>query len=110
MIQKKVSQHLTPQLAQLARYVVKENYDFGFATVDHETYNESELEKALHDNITALLLEMGNGFAFIGKQKEIIVGGRTRRIDLLFCHIRLRCFVKLVNGYISSDMKPLSAA
>lgn len=67
---------MTPQLAQLARYVVKENYDFGFATVDHETYNESELEKALHDNITALLLEMGNGFAFIGKQKEI---------NFLFC-------------------------
>ena len=87
------SQHLTPQLAQMARYVVKENYDFGFATVDHETYNESELEKALHDNITALLLEMGNGFAFIGKQKEIIVGGRTRRIDLLFYHIRLRCYI-----------------
>ena len=87
------SLHLTPQLAQLARYVVKENYDFGFATVDHETYNESELEKALHDNITALLLEMGNGFAFIGKQKEIIVGGRTRRIDLLFYHIRLRCYI-----------------
>ena len=73
--------------------MVKENYDFGFATVDHETYNESELEKALHDNITALLLEMGNGFAFIGKQKEIIVGGRTRRIDLLFYHIRLRCYI-----------------
>lgn len=87
------SRHLTPQLAQLARYVVKENYDFGFATVDHETYNESELEKALHDNITALLLEMGNGFAFIGKQKEIVVGGRTRRIDLLFYHIRLRCYI-----------------
>ena len=66
------SQHLTPQLAQMARYVVKENYDFGFATVERETYNESELEKALHDNITALLLEMGNGFAFIGKQKEIL--------------------------------------
>lgn len=87
------SQHLTPQLAQMARYVVKENYDFGFATVDRETYNESELEKALHDNITALLLEMGNGFAFIGKQKEIVVGGRTRRIDLLFYHIRLRCYI-----------------
>lgn len=87
------SPQLTPQLAQMARYVVKENYDFGFATVDHETYNESELEKALHDNITALLLEMGNGFAFIGKQKEIVVGGRTRRIDLLFYHIRLRCYI-----------------
>ncbi len=59
------SQHLTPQLAKMAQYVVKENYVFGFATVDRETYNESELEKALHDNITALLLEMGNGFASI---------------------------------------------
>lgn len=87
------SHHLTPQLAQMARYVVKENYDFGFATVEHETYNESELEKALHENITALLLEMGNGFAFIGQQKEIIVGGRSRRIDLLFYHIRLRCYI-----------------
>lgn len=87
------SQHLTPQMAQMAKYVVKENYDFGFATVNHETYNESELENALHDNITALLLEMGNGFAFIGRQKEIIVGGRTRKIDLLFYHIRLRCYI-----------------
>ena len=86
-------QHLTPQLAKLAEQVVKENYDFGFATVDHETYDESELEKALHENITALLLEMGNGFAFIGKQREILVGGRTRKIDLLFYHIRLRCYI-----------------
>ncbi len=86
-------QHLTPQLAQLALQVVKENYDFGFATVSQEKYDESELEEALHENITALLLEMGNGFAFLGKQREIIVGGRSRKIDLLFYHIRLRCYV-----------------
>ena len=85
--------HLTPQLAQLAQQVVKENYDFGFATVSNEKYDESELEEALHENITALLLEMGNGFAFLGKQREIIVGGRSRKIDLLFYHIRLRCYV-----------------
>ena len=86
-------QHLTPQLAQLALQVVKENYDFGFATVSQEKYDESELEEALHENITALLLEMGNGFAFLGKQREIIVGGRSRKIDLLFYHIRLRCYI-----------------
>ena len=40
-----------------------------------------------------MLLEMGNGFAFVGRQKEIIVGGRTRKIDLLFYHIRLRCYI-----------------
>ena len=72
-------QHLTPQLAQMAQQIVKENYDFGFATVSHEKYDERELEEALHENITALLLEMGNGFAFMGKQREIIVGGRSRK-------------------------------
>ena len=64
-----------------------ENYDFGFATVEHEIYNEDEMEKALTQNITDLLLEMGTGFAFIGKQKEIIVGGHSRKIDLLFYHM-----------------------
>ena len=86
-------QHLTPQLAQMAQQIEQENYDFGFATVSHEKYDEKELEEALHENITALLLEMGNGFAFMGKQREIIVGGRSRKIDLLFYHIRLRCSV-----------------
>ena len=70
-----------------------ENYDFGFATVEHEIYDEDEMEAALTRNVTDLLLEMGTGFAFIGKQKEIIVGGRSRKIDLLFYHIRLRCFI-----------------
>lgn len=86
-------QHLTPQLSQLAQQVVKENYDFGFATVDHETYDECELEKALSKSITDLLLELGTGFAFLGRQKEIIVGGRSRKIDLLFYHIRLHCYI-----------------
>ena len=46
-------QHLTPQLAQLAQQVVKENYDFGFATVSHEKYDESELAMgvATYNNI-----------------------------------------------------------
>jgi predicted nuclease of restriction endonuclease-like (RecB) superfamily len=67
--------------------------EFGFATVEHEIYDEDEMEAALTRNVTDLLLEMGTGFAFIGKQKEIIVGGRSRKIDLLFYHIRLRCFI-----------------
>lgn len=86
-------QQLTPQLSQLALQVVKENYDFGFATVSHETYDEHELEEALNKSITELLLELGTGFAFIGRQKEIIVGGRSRKIDLLFYHIRLHCYI-----------------
>lgn len=86
-------QYLTSQLSQLAQQVVKENYNFGFATVDRETYDEHELEEALSRNITDLLLELGTGFAFIGRQKEILGGGRSRKIDLLFYHIRLHCYV-----------------
>ena len=73
--------------------MLKENYDFGFATVNHEIYDEAELEAALAKNITAMLLEMGTGFAFMGEQREIVVGGRSRKIDLLFYHIRLRCYI-----------------
>ena len=87
------SEHLPALQSKLVQEVLKENYDFGFATVSHEIYDEAELEDALSKNVTALLLEMGTGFAFIGKQKEIIVGGRTRKIDLLFYHIRLRCYI-----------------
>lgn len=87
-------QEQLPQLqSRLVQEVLKENYDFGFATVGHEIYEERELEEALHTNITAMLLELGNGFAFIGRQKEILVGDRYRKIDLLFYHIRLRCYV-----------------
>ena len=79
--------------SKLVQEVLKENYDFGFATVEHAMYDEAELEESLTKNVTDLLLEMGTGFAFLGRQKEILVGGRTRKIDLLFYHIRLRCYI-----------------
>ena len=85
--------HLPALQSKLVQEVLKENYDFSFATVGHEIYDEHELEDALSENVTALLLELGTGFAFIGRQKEIIVGGRSRKIDLLFYHIRLRCYI-----------------
>ena len=87
------SDHMPELQSKLIQEVLKENYDFGFATVGHEVYDEEELEAALTENLTNLLIEMGNGFAFLGKQREIIVGGRSRKIDLLFYHIRLRCYV-----------------
>lgn len=85
--------HLPTLQSKLVQDVLKENYDFGFATVAHEIYDEAELEQALTEDVTALLLEMGTGFAFLGKQKELVVGGRSRKIDLLFYHIRLRCYI-----------------
>ena len=87
------NEHLPELQSKLIQEVLKENYDFGFASVEHCVYEEAELENALTKNITELLLELGNGFAFIGRQKEIYVGGRTRKIDLLFYHIRLRCYI-----------------
>ena len=58
-------------------------------------YDERELEAALEQSITRFLLELGTGFAFVGRQVEVVVSGKTRRVDMLFYHIRLRCYVVL---------------
>ena len=58
-------------------------YDFGFVSLP-AGYDEKELKDALEQNITRFLLELGSGFAFVGRQKEIIVAGKTRKIDMLF--------------------------
>ncbi|MBR4838279.1 MAG: DUF1016 family protein [Bacteroidales bacterium] len=79
--------------SKLVQEVLKENYNFSFATVSNELYDEEELEEALSKNITDMLLEMGTGFAFLGRQRQLVVGGRMRKIDLLFYHIRLRCYI-----------------
>lgn len=77
---------------RMAQEITKENYDFGFVTVP-VNYREEQLEAALEHNITRFLLELGTGFAFVGRQKELIVGGRMRKIDMLFYHIRLKAYV-----------------
>ena len=79
--------------AGLLQEIVKANYDFSWAEVEHASYDEQELEEALSDNITQMLLELGNGFAFMGRQREFVVSGKTRKIDLLFYHIRAHCYV-----------------
>jgi hypothetical protein len=56
-------------------------------------YNERDLEKGLIDHITHFLLELGSGFAFVGRQIQIQVGEKEFFIDLLFYHIRLHCYV-----------------
>lgn len=87
------SEHLPTLQSELIQEVLKENYDFGFATVSHEIYDERELEDALSRSVTDLLLELGTGFAFLGRQRELITGDNSRKIDLLFYHIRLRCYI-----------------
>ena len=86
------SDYLTPEQSRLAQEITKDTYDFGFIQLPKQ-YNEDELEDELEKNITRFLLELGTGFAFIGRQKEIIVAGKTRRIDMLFYHIHLRSYI-----------------
>ncbi len=61
------AEHLPPLQSKLVQEVLKENYDFGFATVQHEIYDEYDLEEALSKDVASLLLEMGTGFAFIAR-------------------------------------------
>ena len=77
---------------KLAQELTKSNYDLGFITLP-EGYDEKELETALEHHMTRFLLELGKGWAFVGRQKEIIVSGKTRKIDLLFYHIHLRFYM-----------------
>lgn len=85
-------EYLPESQSLMAQEITKDNYDFGFVTVP-VNYKEEQLETALEQNITRFLLELGTGFAFVGRQRELIVGGRTRRIDMLFYHIRLKAYV-----------------
>lgn len=79
---------------RLAQELLKSNYDLGFVVLPEE-YDEEALETAIEQRMTRFLLELGEGWAFVGRQKEIIVSGKTRKIDLLFYHIYLRCYVVL---------------
>jgi len=78
--------------SDLAGQLIKDPYNFDFLTL-REDYNERELERALTEHITKFLLELGSGFAFVGKQKALQVGEREFFIDLLFYHIIMHCYV-----------------
>lgn len=78
--------------SDLAGQLIKDPYNFDFLTL-REDYNERELERALLDHITKLLLELGSGFAFVGKQKALQVGEREFFVDLLFYHTKMHCYV-----------------
>ncbi len=86
------TEYLPEAQAELAREITKENYDFGFIALP-ERFNEDELEDALAKQMTRFLLELGTGFAFVGRQKEIVIAGKSRKIDLLFYHINLRAYI-----------------
>lgn len=78
--------------SDLARETLKDPYTFDFLALT-ERHDERELERALIDHLTRFLLELGAGFAFIGRQYRFEVGGDEFQIDLLFYHTRLHCHV-----------------
>ena len=78
--------------SDLARESLKDPYLFDFLGVGDEA-GERAIEDAIVHHITRFLLELGAGFAFVGRQVHIEVGGDDFFIDLLFYHLKLRCFV-----------------
>ena len=83
---------LADSQSELAAQTLKDPYNFDFLTLDGE-YRERELEQGLTQNVTRFLLELGTGFAFVGNQVPLQVGGDTVYPDLLFYHLELRCYV-----------------
>lgn len=78
--------------SDLARETLKDPYLFDFLGLGDEAH-ERDIEEALIRHITRFLLELGAGFAFVGRQFKLDVGGDEFFIDLLFYHIRLKCYV-----------------
>jgi predicted nuclease of restriction endonuclease-like (RecB) superfamily len=83
---------LPPAQLDLAREVLKDPYLFDFITLG-EAAHERDLERGLVEHVQQLLLELGTGFAFVGRQVHLAVGDEDFYLDLLFYHLRLRCFV-----------------
>lgn len=82
---------LAPQ-SELVAQTLKDPYVFDFLTIE-EPFRERELETGLVQHLEKFLLELGQGFAFMGRQYKVVVSEQDYFIDLLFFHVRLRCYV-----------------
>ena len=92
--------------SDLAQEMTKDPYNFDFLTIQ-EDYDEKQLKEALVDNVIKLLLEFGRGFAFVGKEYPLPIEGTEERIDLLFYHLWLHCYVVVevkVKAFNSRDI------
>ena len=78
--------------SDLAQQTLKDPYTFDFMAMT-APFNELDVERQLTQHITQFLLELGKGFAFIGRQYHLVVAGNDYYIDLLFYHVTLKCYV-----------------
>jgi len=88
------TERLPAPQSDLAQETLKDPYVFDFLSIGEQAH-ERELETALVERITRFMLELGKGFAFVGRQYHLEVGGDDFYIDLLFYHLRLHCYVAL---------------
>jgi len=95
---------LPPIQSDLAKQALKDPYLFDFLTLE-QPFREHELETSLVCHLEKFLLELGSGFAFVGRQVRLEVGNEEFYLDLLFYHLKLRCFVviELKTGPFKAD-------
>lgn len=96
--------------SDLAQEMTRDPYNFDFLTIRPQ-YDEKELKDALMSNVQRLLMELGSGFAFVGREYRLIVGHTEQFIDLLFNNFQLHCFVVVevkITDFDPRDMGQLS--
>jgi predicted nuclease of restriction endonuclease-like (RecB) superfamily len=82
------------QIIERPADIIREPYILDFLQIpESHNYSETELEESIISQLQHFLLEMGKGFAFVGRQYRIMLGNRPHRIDLVFYHYILKCFV-----------------
>ena len=82
------------QIIEKPEDILKEPYVFEFTGLPQlPVYDEGDLEEALVNNLSMFFLELGKGFTYVGRQQKIVIGGRTYKVDLVFYHRILKCFV-----------------
>ena len=82
------------QIIEKPEDILKEPFVFEFTGLPQlPVYEEGDLEEALVNNLRLFFLELGKGFTYVGRQQKMVIGGRTYKVDLVFYHRILKCFV-----------------
>ena len=97
---------LPTETSDLAQAITRDPYNFDFLTL-RQDFNEKELKDALMDNVQSFLMELGTGFAFVGREYHLVVGQTEQFIDMLFYNILMHCYVVVevkVREFMSTDI------
>ena len=82
------------QVIEKPEDILKDPYVFEFTGLPQlPVYDEGDLEEALVSNLSQFFLELGKGFTYVGRQQKMLISGRTYKVDLVFYHRILKCFV-----------------